>query len=69
MLVADDCIFVQYHMHRPTRSFTMQLLDHVSIAVNDLDRARPFYDAAYYAAFVKDPEGHRLEAVCHAHIA
>ena len=27
---------------------------------------RPHYHAAYYAAFVKDPEGHRLEAVCHA---
>jgi catechol 2,3-dioxygenase-like lactoylglutathione lyase family enzyme len=26
---------------------------------------RPQYHAAYYAAFVIDPNGHRLEAVCH----
>ena len=26
---------------------------------------RPNYSADYYAAFVRDPEGYRLEAVCH----
>jgi catechol 2,3-dioxygenase-like lactoylglutathione lyase family enzyme len=26
---------------------------------------RPHYHANYYAAFVLDPDGHRLEAVCH----
>jgi catechol 2,3-dioxygenase-like lactoylglutathione lyase family enzyme len=26
---------------------------------------RPEYHAAYYAAFVIDPDGHRIEAVCH----
>ena len=26
---------------------------------------RPYYHPAYYAAFVLDPDGHRLEAVCH----
>jgi catechol 2,3-dioxygenase-like lactoylglutathione lyase family enzyme len=26
---------------------------------------RPQYHATYYAAFVVDPDGHRLEAVCH----
>jgi catechol 2,3-dioxygenase-like lactoylglutathione lyase family enzyme len=26
---------------------------------------RPQYHASYYAAFVIDPNGHRLEAVCH----
>ena len=26
---------------------------------------RPHYHPAYYAAFVLDPDGHRLEAVCH----
>lgn len=26
---------------------------------------RPKYHATYYAAFVLDPDGHRLEAVCH----
>jgi catechol 2,3-dioxygenase-like lactoylglutathione lyase family enzyme len=27
---------------------------------------RPRYHAAYYAAFVLDPDGNRIEAVCHA---
>lgn len=26
---------------------------------------RPHYHADYYAAFVVDPDGHRIEAVCH----
>jgi catechol 2,3-dioxygenase-like lactoylglutathione lyase family enzyme len=26
---------------------------------------RPHYGANYYAAFVCDPDGHRIEAVCH----
>jgi catechol 2,3-dioxygenase-like lactoylglutathione lyase family enzyme len=26
---------------------------------------RPKYGAGYYAAFVRDPDGHRIEAVCH----
>jgi catechol 2,3-dioxygenase-like lactoylglutathione lyase family enzyme len=26
---------------------------------------RPQYGAGYYASFVRDPDGHRLEAVCH----
>ncbi|HUJ86376.1 MAG TPA: VOC family protein [Burkholderiales bacterium] len=27
---------------------------------------RPHYHVSYYAAFVRDPSGNRLEAVCHA---
>jgi len=27
---------------------------------------RPLYHADYYGAFVLDPDGHHLEAVCHA---
>ena len=27
---------------------------------------RPHYHAHYYAAFVLDPDGHNIEAVCHA---
>jgi catechol 2,3-dioxygenase-like lactoylglutathione lyase family enzyme len=27
---------------------------------------RPRYHADYYGAFVQDPDGHRVEAVCHA---
>ena len=26
---------------------------------------RPHYHPSYYAAFVLDPDGHRIEAVCH----
>lgn len=26
---------------------------------------RPHYHATYYAAFVHDPDGHNIEAVCH----
>jgi catechol 2,3-dioxygenase-like lactoylglutathione lyase family enzyme len=26
---------------------------------------RPHYHASYYAAFVRDPDGHYIEAVCH----
>ena len=27
---------------------------------------RPHYHPTYYAAFVRDPDGHNIEAVCHA---
>jgi catechol 2,3-dioxygenase-like lactoylglutathione lyase family enzyme len=27
---------------------------------------RPQYHADYYGAFVRDPDGHRIEAACHA---
>jgi catechol 2,3-dioxygenase-like lactoylglutathione lyase family enzyme len=27
---------------------------------------RPQYHASYYGAFILDPDGHRIEAVCHA---
>jgi catechol 2,3-dioxygenase-like lactoylglutathione lyase family enzyme len=30
---------------------------------------RPHYHPNYYGAFVIDPDGHNLEAVCHAHEA
>ncbi len=30
---------------------------------------RPHYHADYYAAFVLDPDGHRIEAVCHVPVA
>jgi catechol 2,3-dioxygenase-like lactoylglutathione lyase family enzyme len=26
---------------------------------------RPHYHANYYGAFVRDPDGHNIEAVCH----
>ena len=30
---------------------------------------RPQYHANYYAAFVLDPDGHNIEAVCHAPVS
>jgi catechol 2,3-dioxygenase-like lactoylglutathione lyase family enzyme len=32
---------------------------------NGLPGLRPDYHANYYAAFVRDPDGHNLEVVCH----
>ena len=29
-------------------------------------RLRPEYHASYYGAFVRDPDGNNIEAVCHA---
>ena len=58
----------------------MQLLDHVSITVRDLEREdalgfggrnRPgddgHTDMSYFAAFLRDPEGNKIEAVFHGH--
>jgi catechol 2,3-dioxygenase-like lactoylglutathione lyase family enzyme len=33
---------------------------------NGLPGLRPHYHAHYYGAFVIDPDGHNIEAVCHA---
>ncbi len=32
---------------------------------NGAPGVRPHYHANYYAAFVQDPDGHNIEAVCH----
>src|SRR4029079_16307808 len=40
-----------------------------ALAAGGRDDGKPgprHYHAAYYAAFVLDPDGHRIEAVCHA---
>jgi catechol 2,3-dioxygenase-like lactoylglutathione lyase family enzyme len=43
---------------------------HAAIAAGGKDNGspglRPHYHANYYAAFVLDPDGHNIEAVCHA---
>jgi len=43
---------------------------HAAIAAGGKDNGppglRPHYHANYYAAFVFDPDGHNIEAVCHA---
>jgi hypothetical protein len=42
------------------------VLDHVSVGVTNIDRSRRFYDAALRPLGLVDPDGHRIEAVCHA---
>jgi hypothetical protein len=42
------------------------MLHHISLGVTNLQRSpglRPHYGKNYYAAFVVDPDGHRIEAV------
>ena len=43
---------------------------HVALAADDRANGapgvRPHYHPDYYAAFVLDPDGHNIEAVCHA---
>jgi len=42
---------------------------HAALASGGRDDGKPGlrgYHAAYFAAFVLDPDGHRIEAVCHA---
>lgn len=45
------------------------MIDHAGIEVADWARATAFCDAAihanYYGAFVFDPDGNNIEAVCH----
>jgi hypothetical protein len=41
------------------------MLDHVSLNVSDPD-VRAHYHPTYYGAFVLDPDGNNVEAVCHA---
>ena len=43
---------------------------HAALAAGGRDNGppgpRPHYHATYYGAFVLDPDGHNIEAVCHA---
>ena len=43
---------------------------HAALAAGGRDNGppglRPHYHQNYYAAFVLDPDGHNIEAVCHA---
>ena len=43
---------------------------HAALAAGGKDNGapdlRPHYHASYYGAFVLDPDGHNIEAVCHA---
>jgi catechol-2,3-dioxygenase len=54
------------------------MLDHIGLEVSDVAASKAFYDRAleplevarfyhenYYGAFVLDPDGNNVEAVCH----
>ena len=43
------------------------MIDHISIRCADLAESAAFYDAVldHYGAFVRDPDGNNIEAVCH----
>ncbi|KQV92067.1 VOC family protein [Pelomonas sp. Root1237] len=61
------------HLHLAFMAQTRQQVDAFYRAALDAGAAdngapglRPKYHANYYAAFVIDPDGHNIEAVCHA---
>ena len=53
----------------PTRAL-VQAFHAAALAAGGTDNGppgpRPHYHPAYYGAFVRDPDGHNIEAVCHA---
>jgi len=61
------------HLHLAFVAQTREQVDafhRAALAVGGADNGspglRPNYHANYYAAFVTDPDGHNIEAVCHA---
>ncbi len=59
-------------VHTAIRAETRAAVDAfyaAAIAAGGVDNGgpglRPHYHANYYGAFVKDPDGHNIEAVCH----
>jgi catechol 2,3-dioxygenase-like lactoylglutathione lyase family enzyme len=61
------------HLHLAFMAATRQQVDEFfreALAAGGRDNGppglRPTYHADYYAAFVIDPDGHNIEAVCHA---
>jgi catechol 2,3-dioxygenase-like lactoylglutathione lyase family enzyme len=66
---ADDSSGLHFCFAAPTRqsvdAFHAAALDHGGMD-NGKPGVRSDYDANYYAAFVKDPDGYRIEAYCGA---
>ncbi len=59
-------------LHVAFRVATRAMVDafyHAALAAGGVDNGapgpRPHYHANYYGAFVLDPDGHNIEAVCH----
>ena len=42
------------------------MIDHVGFKVSDYATSKAFYQRVLARAFVIDPVGHNIEAVCHA---
>jgi catechol 2,3-dioxygenase-like lactoylglutathione lyase family enzyme len=62
----------QPHVHIAIRAESRQQVDEfyrAALAAGGKDNGppgpRPHYHAGYYGAFVLDPDGHNIEAVCH----
>lgn len=55
-IAADDRVAVDAFYHAALRA---------GGADNGPPGLRPHYHPSYYAAFVRDPDGHNVEAVCH----
>jgi catechol 2,3-dioxygenase-like lactoylglutathione lyase family enzyme len=75
--VASLCLFQTdekpAHLHLAFVAQTREQVDafhRAALAAGGRDNGppglRPKYHANYYAAFVIDPDGHNIEAVCHA---
>jgi catechol 2,3-dioxygenase-like lactoylglutathione lyase family enzyme len=75
--VASLCLFQTdekpAHLHLAFVAETRQQVDafyRAALAAGGKDNGppglRPQYNATYYAAFVIGPDGHNIEAVCHA---
>ena len=67
---------VQHPMHIAFRADTREQVDQfyeAAIAAGATDNGRPglreIYHKDYYGAFVIDPDGHNIEAVCHGDFA
>ena len=61
------------HLHLAFRARSQEVVDRFFQAAiiaggrsNGAPGIRADYDPLYYAAFVLDPDGHNIEAVCHA---
>ena len=60
------------HIHLAFRAESRAMVDafyHAAIAAGGQDNGppglRPHYHQGYYGAFVRDPDGHNVEACCH----
>jgi catechol 2,3-dioxygenase-like lactoylglutathione lyase family enzyme len=66
---ADDQSGLHLSFHAPSRA-AVDAFHAAALAEGGSDNGKPGlradYGAKYYAAFVKDPEGYRLEAHCGA---